>query len=290
MQGNIKEISIAGCEFLASGFAGECFKMNEETVIKLYYDFIKPELVLNEKKFAKAAFVIGIPTAISFEVVKCQNRLGVVYEMLNAANLNKLLNLNPRNTSEYAVVFSDISKIIHTTKDVRNIFPKAKEMYQFYVGTQHITTSAQKQVILAFIERIPDADTCIHGDLHAANVMIDREGPKVIDMGDFSIGTPWFDIGHAYNIYYAGAANGVSQLVAGMNPEDALAFWNEYLNAYFDDPDQQTKVAIMQKAKLFSLLKLFQVAYVLNNAENIVEQIRNCLPYLDEMKDFDFDI
>lgn len=286
MQSQFKDISLDGCEFLARGFVGECFKIDEERVLKLYYEHIKPELVLNEKRFAKEAFVLGVPTAISFEVVKHDNRVGVVYEMLNAANLNRLLNDNPQRTEEYAAMFSDISKIIHSTKGMADIFPKAKDLYRFYVNAQNFTTDEEKQILLRIIEGIPDEGTCIHGDLHAANVMIDRDGPKVIDMGDFSIGTPWCDVGHAYNIYYEGAYNGVSKHVAGMDKEEALAFWKAYVDAYFHGPDEEKKADILRRARVFSLLKLFQVAYVLNNAENIIGQIRAYLPELREMEQY----
>ena len=60
-----REISLDGCELLSSGVCGECFRLDAETVVKLYKDGVDIGMAEQEKKYAKAAFVLGIPTAIS---------------------------------------------------------------------------------------------------------------------------------------------------------------------------------------------------------------------------------
>ena len=42
----------------------------------------------------KNAFVAGVPTAISYDVVACGNRRGVLYEMLKADTLSKFIEKN----------------------------------------------------------------------------------------------------------------------------------------------------------------------------------------------------
>jgi len=64
-----REISIDGLELLSQGVCGECFRLDAETVVKLYREGVAPEVAEQEKRYAKAAFVMGIPTAISYDVV-----------------------------------------------------------------------------------------------------------------------------------------------------------------------------------------------------------------------------
>jgi anti-anti-sigma factor len=80
----VRQISIEGLEFLSAGVCGECFRLDDDTIVKLYREGIAPEIAEKEKEFARAAFVSGIPTAISYDIVACGNRTGVVYEMLDA--------------------------------------------------------------------------------------------------------------------------------------------------------------------------------------------------------------
>lgn len=77
-----REISMDGLEFLSAGVCGKCYRVDRETVVKLYNDGIDAAIAEREKEYAKAAFVLGIPTAISYDVVACGSQTGVMYEML----------------------------------------------------------------------------------------------------------------------------------------------------------------------------------------------------------------
>ena len=56
-----REISVDGCELLSSGVCGDCFRLDGETVVKLYKDGVGISMAEQEKTYAKAAFVLGIP-------------------------------------------------------------------------------------------------------------------------------------------------------------------------------------------------------------------------------------
>lgn len=58
--------------------------MDTETVVKLYNEGVEPHIAEQEKQYARAAFVMGIPTAISYDVVSCGTRSGIVFELLDA--------------------------------------------------------------------------------------------------------------------------------------------------------------------------------------------------------------
>ena len=77
-----REISLEGLELLSAGVCGECFRLDGETVVKLYHEGVEPHIAEREKQYAKAAFVMGIPTAISYDVVACGTRSGIVFELL----------------------------------------------------------------------------------------------------------------------------------------------------------------------------------------------------------------
>ena len=59
--------------------------MDEETIVKEFHNADALENINRERELARTAFVLGIPTAISYDVVRLENGgYGAVYELLNA--------------------------------------------------------------------------------------------------------------------------------------------------------------------------------------------------------------
>ena len=69
-----RKISIDGCEVIGRGACGECFRIDDETIIKLYYGNADIDWIEHEKSLSKKAFVMGIPTAISYDIVEANGR------------------------------------------------------------------------------------------------------------------------------------------------------------------------------------------------------------------------
>ena len=70
----VREISVEGCDRIGAGACGECFRIDDETIIKLYYSKVSREEIETEKALAKKAFIMGVPTAISYDIVESGGR------------------------------------------------------------------------------------------------------------------------------------------------------------------------------------------------------------------------
>ena len=79
----MREVSIEGCEFIGAGSFGNVYRLDPETIVKIYKPEFGLEFVEQERNISQKAFLMGVPTAISYDVVKCGDSYGVVYEMLN---------------------------------------------------------------------------------------------------------------------------------------------------------------------------------------------------------------
>ena len=86
----LREVSIEGCQLIGAGGYGSVYRIDSETIVKVYHtaslDFIQ-----NERNLSQKAFLSGIPTAISFDTVKVGDKYGVVYEMLDASTVAQLI-------------------------------------------------------------------------------------------------------------------------------------------------------------------------------------------------------
>ena len=229
----LRQISIEGLEFLSEGVCGECFRLDEETIVKLYREGIAPEIAEKEKEFAKAAFVSGIPTAISYDVVACGNRTGVVYEMLDATLFSAVIKNDLAHIEQHAQTLAQIAMNFHATVADPKVFPDIKEGFRAYIDQMDFFMSADEIAFLhRKLESIPDADTCIHCDLHTSNIMIRAGEPVVIDMGDVSRGHYLFDIGLMATIYGVPELE-ICEMATKLPRDEGVRLYDHFIEHYF---------------------------------------------------------
>ena len=91
----IREVSVEGCELIGSGGYGKVYRLDEETIVKVYNPGISLEFVEQEHDVSQKAFLMGVPTAISYDVVKVGDCYGVVFEMLDAKTTAQIIEADP---------------------------------------------------------------------------------------------------------------------------------------------------------------------------------------------------
>ncbi|MBP5466638.1 MAG: anti-sigma factor antagonist, partial [Clostridia bacterium] len=65
-----RKVSVEGCEVIGQGANGKIYRISEDTIVKVYARPDCLDEILNERKLAKKSFVLGIPTAISYDIAK----------------------------------------------------------------------------------------------------------------------------------------------------------------------------------------------------------------------------
>jgi uncharacterized protein (TIGR02172 family) len=230
-----REISLDGLELLSQGVCGECFRLDAETVVKLYREGVAPDVAEQEKRYAKAAFVMGIPTAISYDVVSCGTRSGIVFELLDAELFSAVIRRDIGNIDLHARRLSDLARILHASRGDRAVLTDLKDRFRGYIRQiGDVLTPEETEFMLDRLEAVPDAETCVHFDLHSSNIMVQNGELVIIDMGDFSIGSNMFDLGLIYMIYGVPEL-GMCKMATKLETEQGLAFWSAFARRYFAD-------------------------------------------------------
>ena len=273
-----REISIDGLELLSQGVCGECFRLDTETVVKLYREGVAPEVAEQEKRYAKAAFVMGIPTAISYDVVSCGTRSGIVFELLNAELFSSVIRRDRGNIDLHARRLSDIAKLLHAGKGDRAILTDLKDRFRGYIRQiDDVLTPEETAYMLDRLEAVPDADTCVHFDLHSSNIMVQGGELVIIDMGDFSIGSNMFDLGLIYMIYGVPEL-GMCRMATKIETEDGLAFWNAFARHYFSGRSAEER-AFFEANRYFlaSLRIVHAITYLTHLRADLARMLRDVL-------------
>ena len=258
-----REISMDGLEFLSAGVCGKCYRVDRETVVKLYNDGIDASIAEREKEYAKAAFVLGIPTAISYDVVACGSQTGVMYEMLDAELFSVVIRADLDNMATHGRMLADVAKAIHDVEPGPGVFPDIKERFRGYIREMDFfLPEADIAFLLRKLEEIPDAGTCVHFDIHSSNIMIRDGEPVIIDMGDLSTGSFLFDIGLLLTIYGIPEL-GISELATKIPNEKGVELWEAFRDAYFTDLDAATIAYIDANiAFLASLRVIYSITFL----------------------------
>ena len=89
-------VSIDGCEEIGRGANGTIYRIDQDNVVKVYNNTDALAEIQNEREMAKLALILGVPTAISYDVVKVGNSYGSVFELLNARSFSRILTDEPQ--------------------------------------------------------------------------------------------------------------------------------------------------------------------------------------------------
>ena len=273
-----REISLDGLEFLSQGVCGECYRLDSETIVKLYREGVAPEVAEQEKRYAKAAFVMGVPTAISYEVVSCGTRSGVVFELLNAELFSSVIRRDLGNIDLHAKRLADLAKILHASRGDRAVLTDLKDRFRGYIRQiGDVLTPDETEFMLERLEAIPDAETCVHFDLHTSNIMVQGGELVLIDMGDFSIGSNMFDLGLLFMIYGVPEL-GMSKVVTKIEVEHGLAFWNAFERHYFADRSPAERAFFdANRYFLASLRTVHAITYLTHLRADLARMLREVL-------------
>jgi predicted Ser/Thr protein kinase len=125
-------LSVEGCEAIGQGANGKVYRIDADTIIKVYNNPDSLPDIKRERELARKAFVKGIPTAIPYDVVKVGNGYGSVFELLSAKSFSKLLMEDPSKIDEIVKMFIDLLKKIHNTNVEPGEMPDKRAVYLDY--------------------------------------------------------------------------------------------------------------------------------------------------------------
>ena len=196
----LRKINLGECQLLAHGANGEVYKINDEEIVKLSL-FAHAEVnLVKEMEMAREAFVMGVPTAISFDTVEVSDgRTGIVMEALNSTTLAQQLKEHPEQLDSfiepYINLFRTTNSIVGAEGQFRDV--KRELIKRLYVP-QRFLDDATTAVIGELAEALPDGNRLVHCDGHPCNALICGDGSTpnlmLIDMGDFGMGHPIMEI------------------------------------------------------------------------------------------------
>lgn len=223
-----------------------------------------------ELEAACVAYKLGIHTPEPGYVVTDGKRVGITFRRIaNKVSYARAMGQNPERLEEIVASFVAEVKKLHATKADTNTMRSIKDIYGKFIRLNKYRTDAQKQSALQLLASLPDADTCLHGDLHYGNIIFGNGGSWFIDMGNFSYGAPMFDMAMLKApCLLAECFPDVYVNLFHSEPSMATRFWNSFIKQYFG-PDTDSAL-IDEMIKPYLLIRIITMETETgNNCENV---------------------
>ena len=272
----MRQISVDGLTEIGHGQNGHVYRIDPDTIVKVFRPNIDHSMVRNEIAKAKAAFMMGIPTAISYDVVKVGQSYGVVYELLNARDLSDCMKSDPDHRDDYVRLFASVMREMHTMEIDSEQFTSARAttLGALPYTKGRIFTEEEYEKAKAILENVPERNTFIHGDCHAGNVMLQGNELMFIDLSCAGCGHPIFDL---MSMYLTAACH-QGELFSNYTAEESYHIWKVFLSAYLNTEDADFLAKAEEQVAAFSsarfLLGLLRIPDLLKPEEMVIYKAR----------------
>ena len=256
-----RRFSVEGCEIVGEGANGIVYRIDTDTIVKVYRNADALDEIRNERELARKAFVMGVPTAIPYDVVKVGDLYGSVFELLNAESFASLLQKQPERYDELAKASVEILKIMHSTKLKPNELPDVKDEARSWVNfCKGYLSAATYQKLYDMIEDIPDTTNMLHGDFHLKNIMRQGKENLLIDMDTLTMGHPVFELAAIY-LAYVGFAEVDPDCIPnfmGISNELARKLFDATMRYYFETEYPARLEETEQKLRVLCFTRLIR--------------------------------
>ena len=277
-----RKIKVDNCEIIGEGAYGIIYRIDNDTIVKVYKNPDSIDDIIKERERAKKAFILGIPTAISYDIVKVGDLYGSVFELLDAKSFAELLNAN-ESINKLVKQSVQILKQIHEVENIYNDLPDKKDEVISWAKycEKYLPINVSKKLI-KMIKDNPERNTIIHGDFHVKNIMHLKNENLLIDMETLSVGHPIFELACSYSIYEG------FECLDPKNPEKFLGipqaqcrkFIDLTFKYYFDEKLDEIKIKI--KILLYLIFLRRQIKHFGFDNKNVISSIDFCKNYLIE--------
>lgn len=256
-----RSVSIEGCEEIGRGANGKIYRIDNDNVVKVYKHADALEDIRHEREMAKLALVLGIPTAISYEIVRVGESYGSVFELLNASSFSGILAEEPEKMDWCVQEYVKMLKKIHSTVVPAGKLPDMREKVLDYARfLQDYLPGAAGRKLFSLIEEIPYDDHMLHGDYHTKNLELQNGEVLLIDMDTLAIGHPIFELGFIYASFvgFSEVRHDVIMKFQGFDYETGIQFWRRSLASYLETDSEEMIRNVEDKARIIAYTRMIR--------------------------------
>ena len=256
----LKNIDVSGKKIIGKGANGVIYRIDNDTIVKVYNEADTLDHIKAEHDMSRTAFILGIPTAIPFGIVKVGKRYGSIFELINAKTFAELLQEDPSQIEFVAEQTVELAKTLHETEAPIGI-PRHSDVARDWLEEARGSFDTEHFAKLsALIKSIPETDTMLHGDLHIKNIMQYEDEALLIDMDTLSSGHPIYELACIYNAYEGFGICDPNVFKSFLSVDESVVkpLLHRILELYLDTDDEARISEVKEKASVIGLLRVLR--------------------------------
>ena len=216
---------------IALGRTAQVFSWENDTVLKLFFDWVPESWITHEFRVARLVSETGLDIpAVVGEIVTLDGRKGICYQKVDGESMMQHISTHPFKLFSHTSMMGKLHAGMHSRSGIG--LPSQHEKLHYKIKDADPLPDDLKGAALLALEKLPQGDRLCHGDFHPGNILMTNHGPVIIDWTDASCGNPISDV-----------ARTLVLITAAQLPLDSLFGWilkfgrhlliNSYTRNYF---------------------------------------------------------
>jgi streptomycin 6-kinase len=150
-------------------------------VVKLFKQTSSPRLRQDEARMTRAVFAAGAPAAEMLGEVTVNDCFGIVLSHLDGPTLLQQMRSGAVTRQRAGKLLAALCLWVHNTRPPPRMLSLRTWVEAWMEDGARLLPAHIAAVIRALNERLPPGDALCHGDIHPGNVILTRDGPRLID-------------------------------------------------------------------------------------------------------------
>lgn len=229
-------------DYFQTGEGGTALTYNKKdgtSLAKLFVPGVQAQTASREFHVNEIVYELGIPTPKPLRLITDGTRYGAEYELIpGKRSFTRIISQEPEQLEPLSVRFAVLARELHSKQADTCRLPSMKELVRDRIIRYKMLPENVREMALSRLEGIPEADTCLHGDLHIGNIITDGKKTLWIDVGDFAYGRPEWDL---CMLYYS--ANFLSperaENIFHLDMPTLHRHWEVFARAYYQTDSQE---------------------------------------------------
>lgn len=265
----LRRVDLTGCKLMGEGGNGAVYRISDDEIVKVSKHAGGDNDLQRENTIAKEAFILGLPTAINFDMVDCgEGRRGVVMEALDSHSLGQYLMQHPDEMDDMVEKYVELFRITNAIETDSSLFRDIKAFLRHCLNLpSRFITDEEATLYGEMLDCIPDSNHMVHFDGHTGNVLLCGEESNrnlmLVDMGDLGLGHPVLEIaGWGFMMLEPDYADGITTMSknTGMSRPMAREFMRRAVAARYHITDPAEQEFALKQAALVGRIKSAIVA------------------------------
>lgn len=270
-----KPLDLSKYEEFGASFLSKAFNSADgDSMIKVYGSNVPKWMVAQEKAVARAVMLFGLHTPLVGTLYEDGEKTALDFERIaGKRSFSRIISEEPERLEEMSRRFARMCKQLHTTECDTNLFQDRRLYYKRAIATCKDITEEERAKAFAFLESIPAATTCLHGDMQLSNVINDGVEDMWIDLGDFGYGYYMLDMGMWYFLSVFNDER-IQMNLFHLNKAQMLEIWNYYIDEYFGADTPEKKAAVVAEVEKYAALHMLYLGSTMGFIPGMLDFVR----------------